>query len=135
MLPLRTLTRPKSPNHYLIAPAGFGSAPADEEAPEFPLSGRRLFEIVRRVARRQRRTAVLEEAAEQMAIEARQRTPFLRFKDDVTIEVVPLGANRSTLALYSRSRVGYADFGVNRRRARAWLKEIARNAGADQEAS
>ena len=132
---LRTLTRPKSPNHHLIAPAGFGAAAADEEAPPFPLPAPRLFEIARQVVRRQPRTAILVESTERMALEARQRTPLLGFADDVTIQVVPLGDNRSTLALYSRSRVGYADFGVNRRRARAWLREIANNAGAAQEAS
>lgn len=135
MLDLRTLTRPNSPNHHLIAPAGFSAAPADEEAPRFPLPARRLFELAREVVRRQPRTAILEESAERMVLEARQRTPVLRFADDVTIQVVAIGESRSTLALYSRSRVGYADFGVNRRRARAWLKEIANNVEAAQEAS
>jgi uncharacterized protein (DUF1499 family) len=125
VLDLRTLVRPKSPNHYLVAPAGYGGAAADTEAPRFALAPAELAEVVRRVALGERRTALVGEARERLAIEVVQRTPVLRFPDSITIEVLPSEDGGATLALYSRSRYGYGDFGVNRRRVERWLGLIA----------
>lgn len=44
----------------------------------------------------------------------------MRYPDTVDLEVIPVGENQSTLALYSRSLVGRKDFGVNRARLRRW---------------
>lgn len=118
MLDLRTLTRPTSPNHYLIGPRGFTGPAPDESAPEFDLTAARLYELARRLALSQPRTKLLEDAPESLSFEIRQRTKLWRFPDDITVEAVPLGEGRAALALYSRSRCGYSDFDVNRRRAR-----------------
>jgi uncharacterized protein (DUF1499 family) len=75
----------------------------------------------------------LEDAPERRVFEVRQRTPVWRFADDITIEALPLGERRATLLLYSRSRCGKGDFGVNRRRARRWVGRIVGNAGGRQD--
>jgi len=41
-----------------------------------------------------------------------------------TVEI-RVGDDRSTVAVYSRSRVGYSYLGVNRKRAERWLAGIA----------
>jgi uncharacterized protein (DUF1499 family) len=38
--------------------------------------------------------------------------------------IVARGENRSTVALYSRSQIGYWDHGVNRARLERWLERI-----------
>ena len=53
-----------------------------------------------------------------------QHTPLLRFPDVITAEFVPLGADKSSLAVYSRSRYGRGDFGTNRKRVLAWLDRL-----------
>ena len=50
-----------------------------------------------------------------------QRSPTFRFPDIVTVEFVQLGPNRSSIAIYSRSRYGDYDFGKNRKRVGKWL--------------
>jgi len=40
-------------------------------------------------------------------------TPFWRFPDDVVVEFTPIDANRTELHLYSSSRLGQNDIGVN----------------------
>ncbi len=128
MLDLHSLKRPASPNHHLIAPEGFAGPQPDEPAPTFDLPAPALYALARRVALAEPRVRLLEEAPERLTFEARQRTPVWRLADDVTIEVLPLGDSRATLALYSRSRCGRGDFGVNRRRARRWLEQIVERA-------
>ena len=64
-----------------------------------------------------------------------QHSPVFRFPDIVTAELVPLGANRSSIALYSRSRYGEYDFAKNRKRVERWLfllQKVARPAGPSQ---
>jgi len=58
-----------------------------------------------------------------------QHTPMLRFPDIVTVEFVALAPDRSSLAIYSRSRYGRGDFGTNRRRVERWLARLAKIAG------
>jgi uncharacterized protein (DUF1499 family) len=53
-----------------------------------------------------------------------QRSRLLRFPDTITVRFLPLGEQRSTLAIYSRSHYGYRDFGVNRQRVEAWLRAL-----------
>ncbi len=60
-----------------------------------------------------------------------QHSPVFRFPDLVTVEFVPLGPNRSSIALYSRSRYGKYDYAKNRKRVERWLvllQKVARPA-------
>jgi uncharacterized protein (DUF1499 family) len=51
--------------------------------------------------------------------------PVVGFKDDVDIEVLSTETG-STLAIFSRSRVGYSDLGVNRKRVQKLLSALER---------
>jgi uncharacterized protein (DUF1499 family) len=55
----------------------------------------------------------------------------MRFPDTVDIEVLPVGDNQSTLAIYSRSLIGRSDLGVNRARVERWLAKLDTNSGTD----
>jgi len=55
-------------------------------------------------------------------------TPFLRFRDDVIIEVRSPAAGgtgtQSIIAMRSKSRLGRSDFGANAKRIRAFFKDL-----------
>ncbi len=55
-----------------------------------------------------------------------QHSAVFRFPDIVTVEFVRLGPNRSSIAIYSRSRYGEYDFSKNRKRVERWLVLLQR---------
>ena len=59
-------------------------------------------------------------------VEATASVSFIRFNDDVVIRIAPTtDGNGSTVDMRSVSRVGISDFGVNARRIREFLKDLA----------
>jgi uncharacterized protein (DUF1499 family) len=50
-----------------------------------------------------------------------QHSATFRFPDIIMVEFVPLGPERSSLAIFSRSRYGEFDFQKNRKRVERWL--------------
>ena len=117
------LVRPSTPNSALAAPAGFTPAP-DLVSPRFPVSPRRLFDIVRSVASGQPRTFLAAEDPARLQAQWVARSRMLNFPDLVVAQVLSASAEASQLVLYSRSVYGYSDFGANRIRLRAWLGAI-----------
>jgi len=56
---------------------------------------------------------------------AEQRSLIFRFPDTIDIAVIAVGSDKSTLAIYSRSRYGRYDLGANGRRVEGWLEQLA----------
>jgi uncharacterized protein (DUF1499 family) len=119
-----TLQRPPSPNTWLVAPNGLVPDAPDEIAPVFDVSAERLAAVWSEVLREQPRTAVVVVTGDGLGIEAEQRSRVFRFVDRVSVRILPLPGGRATFAAFSRSLVGYYDFGVNRSRLRAWIGEV-----------
>jgi uncharacterized protein (DUF1499 family) len=112
-------------NEYLVTPPGFAAAAAPHrEAPVFRKDAANVAAAFRRVIERQPRIEWTERG--DMRFEVIQRSAFFRFPDRVTVDVLPLDGASATLAIYSRSRYGRRDFGVNRARIDAWLAELER---------
>jgi uncharacterized protein (DUF1499 family) len=62
-----------------------------------------------------------------------QYSRLFRFPDLVRAEMVAIAPERSSLAIDSRARFGWWDFGVNRRRVLRWvhdLQQVIPNHGA-----
>ena len=53
-----------------------------------------------------------------------QRSAWMRFPDYISVRALPAGDKRATLAVFSRSRYGASDLGVNAKRVSAWLAAI-----------
>lgn len=117
------LQRSRSPNDALVCPKGFSpQAVPDEEPPVFPVPASRLRALVAEVALSEPDTVRVASAGAQDRYLVRTR--LMRFPDTVVVEVMECGADRSTLALSSRSQIGRSDLGVNRRRLARWLSGI-----------
>ena len=130
-LDFKTLTRPSSPNTYLIAPAGLcDMAEPDDQPPALNKSARGLFSTLSDIIASERRWTDVEADAEQLRLKFVAKTPLLGFKDDIDImvsepdEAASTDSNAATLAIYSRSRVGYSDMGANRKRVNKLLHTL-----------
>lgn len=120
-----SLAPPGSPNNWLVAPTDFaGAAEPDETASVFDVAPSTLADAWRTVIARQPRTAILATSEDGLRLEAQQKSAVFGFVDRISVEVVPVAADRSTFIAYSTSRVGYWDMGVNRDRLRSWIADV-----------
>lgn len=123
----QNLTRPKSPNTCLVAPSEFVSpADADEVSPVFDRQRLAVFDQIVGLAMERKgwTLVVADEATARLRLVVTSR--WLRFKDDIDIAVLPVQGEpaQSTIAIYSRSRVGWSDLGVNSKRVNELLSVL-----------
>ena len=125
-LDFKKLERRKSPNDSLVCPAGYcPEAEADDDAPIFKgQTAASLGAAVMTVVEQQPRIKVLEEDTTASAFEFEQRSSLIGFKDLISIKCFDVGEDKASLAIYSRSTLGYSDLGVNRKRIRKWLADL-----------
>lgn len=121
MLSLKTLERPKTPNTYLLAPIGYcEAADVDGQAPVFAgISAAKLKTMFVQAIENEPRLVTLQDEA--LAMEFRQKTPLVGWPDFIIVNFLDLEGGDSTLAIYSRSKYGRKDFGVNQKRVMRWL--------------
>jgi uncharacterized protein (DUF1499 family) len=103
----------------------FDAAQPDQRGPVFEKTAYQLARAWMTVVENQPRAAVLGISEDGLQIEAQQRSAVFGFIDRISTRFLPLASGRSTLIAYSQSQVGYWDLGVNRRRLRRWLSELA----------
>ncbi len=124
------LARRSRPNDALACPEGFcRNARPDIVSPVFPVPAERLRELVAGVAREDPETQIVYSARFEDQDRYVARTRIMRFPDTINVLIIPISADASTLALYSRSQIGYSDWGVNRKRLERWLERIAQRTG------
>jgi uncharacterized protein (DUF1499 family) len=126
----KTLRLSPKPNQFLMLPAGFRAA-ADPHAasPVFAVDPAQLADKLRQVALAEPRTRLLSADETGRRLEFVQRSAVFRFPDYVSVEILPAEGG-STLAVYSRAKVGYSDLGVNRRRIERWIAKLEAELGA-----
>ncbi len=120
-----TITRSSSSNDALICPPDMcGSARTDGTSPIFNAPVARLRDAVRVIEVND--PDVFPLARDEAKVQDRflARTRLMRFPDTISVRFIDLGGGRSTLALYSRSRLGRSDFGVNKARLDDWVKQL-----------
>jgi len=114
------------PNQFLVCPVGYCLAKPQLISPVFAISSDKLQQRWMRLMQAQPaiEPGVVDEQS--MQYDYVQRSTLMRFPDSITVRFIPLGNDRSTLAIYSRSQYGYSDFGVNEARIRTWLAALKR---------
>ncbi len=129
----KTLKRSTKPNSYLLAPPELCLASEPDSAPpEFNVTARALFSQLSEMIAAERNWGDLIADPEALRLKFIARTALMRFKDDVDIMVIAPDAQAgdgaaASLAIYSRSRIGYSDLGANQRRVDAIIAGLTAN--------
>jgi len=119
----KTFKLTPKPNQFLIAPEGYCQNATPHATPKiFTVDPQVLEDAFADVALAEPR--VTRRQADDGQREFVQRSALMRFPDTITFEAIDLGDGTSTFAIYSRSKVGHSDLGVNRKRIEAWLKKL-----------
>lgn len=124
------------PNQYLVCPAAFcaKAQTVHREAPVYPVTVAALKDAFLDVVAAQPRVSPGPVDTTNLQFQFVQRTALLRFPDTVDVRFIPLGEDKATLAIYSRSKYGYSDMGVNKRRIDNWLDALDRELAAKRPA-
>jgi uncharacterized protein (DUF1499 family) len=121
---IATLQSPLPGNAALACPTGYCAAAEAIPSPAFVVSWEKLREDWAEIIGQTPRAIAVASDPEQRRYSVVQHSLVFGFPDIVTFEFVPLGPDRSSIAVYSRARYGRSDFGVNRRRVLTWLGQL-----------
>lgn len=120
-----SLVRPRSPNTFLLAPAGLCEAThVDQPAQVYALTPAELRQAFLRVALAAPRVSHVLKDDLGLYDNLVVRSALFRFPDLIAARFMEAGPGKSTLAIYSRSVYGHSDLGVNRKRVLGWIREL-----------
>lgn len=124
-----TLRRRNSPNDALACVPDLCPAKADIVSPIFEGPPRALRRTMREALASERGLTLVH--ADDPALTDRyvQRTALLGFPDTIVVRFVARPRDRSTVLIYSRSKLGWSDLGANRARVGRWLSRLGERAG------
>jgi uncharacterized protein (DUF1499 family) len=94
-------------------------------APAFDKSAQDLAAAFDRVAREGGRVDVVSGSPEDGLVTYVQSSALFAFPDYISVKFIEINSDTSTLAVFSRSRLGKNDLGVNKKRITAWLKQLS----------
>lgn len=119
-----TVASSETPNSFRVAPEGTPVERVDVASHIYAEDAAVLAEALDTYILRQPRTVRVAGYPSELFLTYAQRSETLKFPDYISIRLIPLGERRSTIAVYSRSRYGYGDMGVNEARVTSWLQTL-----------
>ena len=122
VMDFESFRRPTKPNNYILCDLTSGE-PADGPSPVFTVSEKSLKEALIYALEGEPRLEFVNIDQDLSCWKIVQRSRVFRFADDISIKFIPVENQKNTvkLAIYSASRVGYSDLGVNKARVSRWL--------------
>ncbi len=119
----QTVLNPK-PNQFLLCPAGFCKDEAHQILPAFEMSSTALQKAWDDMMQEKPDYKRLDRTDGENRRHYDTRTDGVGFPDRITVEFVPQGDSSSGLAIYSRSKYGYSDGGLNNTRVLGLLADL-----------
>jgi hypothetical protein len=120
-----TIERPASPNTYFVAPQAMVEDGVDLEAPIYGAPATIMAKAFDDYVLTQPNIIPLSQSVDGTWVTYVQRTPTLKMPDYISVRFIELEEGKSTIAIYSRSRYGYGDMGMNKARIDTWLLSLS----------
>ncbi len=119
-----TIETSDTPNSFRMAPNGSTTERIDAISPIYSESPSILAEAFDEFALNQRATDRIAGLPAELMMTYVQRTEKLKLPDYISVKFLTLDDGTTSVAIYSRSRYGYADMGVNQARVERWIKTL-----------
>lgn len=110
-----------TPNYYTVCPPDFCNYEPSDISPVYPVEINKVIKSWKKVIDSQPRVTKLATDDDNYQYTYMQRSKLLRFPDIINVKFIPLENNHTTVAIYSQSKYGYSDMGVNKKRVELWL--------------
>lgn len=118
------LTLPTTPNYYLVCPKDYCNNKPNDISPIFPYNREQLIKNFQTMINQQPRITRAASDQTNYKYSYIQRSKIFRFPDFITVKFIALNDTQSTLAIFSCSKYGSSDFGVNKKRVQSWLQQL-----------
>jgi hypothetical protein len=118
------LVVPNTPTYCLACPDKYCNITPNIISPVYSVSAADLYDYFNRMVSKNSDINFVYDIPEQGQFGLVAYSPVFRFPDDITIQFIALSESTSTVAVYSQSRYGFYDFGMNKRRLENWLAEL-----------
>jgi len=118
------LNLPKTPSFFLACPDKFCNVSPNILSPVYSVSAADLYNHFNVMVSKYRNVNFVYEIPEQGQFGLVAYTTIFRIPNDVTVQFIALSDTTSTIAIYSRQRLGLYDFGDNQRLIESWLSEL-----------
>lgn len=115
------------PNYYLVCPREYCNLKPQQYSPVMGIDVNALMSRGEQVLDGMSRTQKIAYDAKRKQFQYVQKSLIFRFPDIVTIQYIPIDKQHSTMAILSRSKYGYSDFGVNKKRVQYILKSLTQS--------
>lgn len=116
-----TLAKSPDPNQYLLCPINICKLETPDDEPKtYPFNAQILKQKFLDVIS-DKNTEMIKQ--DEHTVRFIARSSILQFPDTVSVEFFDIEKG-STMAIYSRSQIGYSDFGTNESRVRRWLEKL-----------
>lgn len=123
MIDFRTLEKSARPNRWLAAPKDMLAVTTpDAPGPRIDAGAAEVFTAL--LTRLGKDPAASDIQTDEGAWQLSYVAKIFVFKDDVDVKLREVSSHETELAIYSRSRVGYSDFGVNKKRVETLVSEL-----------
>ncbi len=129
--------RSHKPNNYFLGADG-KRRKAHGPAPIFSASVSDIKQALLTVINHEPRVRAIETEESALVWRFIQKTKIIGFVDDIAFQFQSSekeGEAETALSIFSASRLGYSDLGVNQRRVQDWLKKLTDSIGAEKRLS
>ena len=117
-------TRTGAPNDFLLLPPGADGG--DAPSPVFAVPPAVMAARLSALASAEPRLDLIDGQVQAGFATFVVRSRWIGWPDYVSVRIVPAGEGGSALAIWSRSRFGYSDMGVNEARVSRWVETLGR---------
>ena len=114
LVEIATVKKTPKPNQHLMCPDGYCEEVADQTAPVFNASVEKLRDVLSEIEDADNNLSKVNSDADDLRQKYIWRSPFWRFPNLISVELIQLDNEQSTIAIYAQAQLGQSDLGANK---------------------